>query len=156
MGQRQILKISSKPILGILFVIRLLLALNWSMHSLPSWMPSIPIIPVALLQLSYRFITAVIAIVVLMNVAPILLTSKGYINYKISQLGYYSLGIYVTHYLIIWFIADWICKKGQMGNTVAEVLIVFILGLLSSVILVWLLNKSHFTSNVLLGKVDRK
>ena len=152
MGQYKILSISSKPVLGLLAAVWLFLACNWSMHELPAWMPVVPYFPTSVIQLAYRFITAFVAIVLLLNVAPMLLTSTGIINSTCSRLGFYSLGVYTTHYLIIWYIADWIVR--YFANTSISVLLVFVIALPVSLAMVWILNKNKLTARLLLGKLS--
>lgn len=87
----------------------------------------------------------------MLNVSPLLLSGVGVINNGLTILGFFSLGIYVTHYLVIWWIAVFICKFG-IGGVTAEVAVVFVLGLVSSLILVWILN-NKYTAKVFLGKI---
>ncbi len=152
MGQRDLFKISSRWLLAGLLAIWLILALGWSMHSLPTWMPTIPFVPISMTQLAYRFITAFVAIIVLLNTAPLLLIGTGKVSVTVSKLGFYSLGIYVTHYLVIWWIAELVLKFSTLGTATAIALI-FALGLTVSIILVWLLNKNKYTALVFLGKL---
>jgi hypothetical protein len=155
MGQCDMLKFSSKWLLGGLFAVWFVLALGWSMHSLPTWMPAIPFVPTSMIQLAYRFITAFVAIVVLLNMAPLLLKGTGNMNGAVSKLGFYSLGIYVTHYLAIWWIADLVLKTLPLGAA-TDVVLIFTLGLAVAIILVWLLNKNKYTALVFLGKLVQK
>lgn len=155
MEQHNWLNISSGCLLGGQAIVWLSLALGWSMHSLPSWMPAIPIVPVSMVQLAYRFITALVAIVVMLNVAPLLLNRNSKVNGVMSRLGFYSLGIYVTHYLVIWWIADLICKNAALSEPF-EIIIIFMLGIAVSILLVWLLNRNKYTALVFLGKLMPK
>ena len=155
MGQHKWLNISSGWVLGGLAIVWIFLAMGWSMHALPSWMPAIPFVLASMVQLAYRFITAFVAIVVMLNVAPHLLNGKGKANGIVSKLGFYSLGIYVTHYLVIWWIADVICKYATLSVPV-EVAIIFVLGIAASILLVWLLNRNKYTALVFLGKLEHK
>ncbi len=152
MGSYKLLFIKSSYALSFLSVIWFFLAWGWSMHNLPSWMPAIPVMPSSIIQMGYRFLTAFIAIVVLLNVAPHLLSSQKSINKSMETLGFYSLGIYVTHYLIIWPIAEVIATN---SNTI-NILLTFTVSLVLSIISVWLLNKNKFTAAILLGKVPKK
>ena len=60
----------SRYALIILTALWAFLAWGWTMHGLPSWMPAIPHVPSSLLQYAYRGFTALVAIVVLIGVAP--------------------------------------------------------------------------------------
>ncbi len=155
MGQHKLLNVKSGWLLGGLAVVWLFLAMGWSMHALPSWMPAIPYVPVAMVQLAYRFITAFIAIVVLLNTAPLLLKEVGKVNNVFARLGFYSLGIYVTHYLVIWWIAEWEIKNMSLGAA-SEIALVFVTGLIAAIILVWILSKNKYTALVFLGKLMQK
>lgn len=152
MGQLNLLKVTSKWFLGILAVVWFFLAMGWSMHSLPGWMPAIPYVPSSVVQLAYRFMTAFIAIVVLLNLAPRGLSSDGKANEAIAKLGFYSLGIYVTHYLMIWYLSDKICQWG-LFNRCIEIVLIFVLGCITSFLLVWLLNRNKITAKLFLGKL---
>lgn len=151
MGQANLLKVTSRWFLGVLALLWLFLAMGWSMHSLPSWVPAIPYVPVVMVQLSYRFLTAFVAIIVLLNISPRILSSGWRTNSVVAKLGFYSLGVYVTHYLIIWWIAEIICK--YIDNIFIEVSLSFVIALVFSIVLVWLLNKSRLTAKVFLGKI---
>lgn len=151
MGRFNLLKVSSKWFLGVLAVVWFFLATGWSMHSLPGWMPAIPHVPSSVVQLAYRFLTAFIAIVVLLNVSPMLLSGKNIVVIRMAKLGFYSLGIYVTHYLIIWWISDLMCEYSGLSNPI-KVAIIFLLGSVLSILMVWLLNKNKYTARVFLGK----
>ncbi len=152
-GQYKFMSIKMKPVLGALSVLWIFLAWKWSMHELPAWMPTVTYIPTSIIQLAYRFFTAFVAIVILLNVALILLKNSGRINVVCSRLGFYSLGVYTTHYLIIWYIADWIVK--YVANTSIAVTLVFVIALPITLIMVWLIDKNKYTSAFLLGKVNR-
>ncbi len=152
MGCFHILTINSKKTLAFLIALWFFLAWGWSMHNLPSWMPVMGHIPVVILQMIYRFITAFVAIIVLLNIAPLVLSSKNPFNTYISRLGYYSLGIYVTHYLVIWYIAENICQYTLVSNIIA-VTMTFAIGLIISLFMVWILRNNIYTAKFLLGKV---
>ena len=155
MGQHKFLSIKSGWLLGGLAAVWLFLAMGWSMHALPSWMPSVPYVPVAVVQLAYRFITASAAIMVMLNVAPLLLNENNKVNGVVSKHGFYSLGIYVTHYLVIWWIADLVIKNTSIG-VASEIALIFVAGMIAAIILVWLLNKNKYTALVFLGKLVQK
>lgn len=151
MGRLQLFKVSSGWGVGVLAAIWLILAMGWSMHALPNWMPAIPYVPSSIVQLAYRFTTAFVAIVVLLNLAPRALSSNDKANGMLAKLGFYSLGIYVTHYLVIWWIAAFI-QGSIIENELLEVIMTFVLSLVISLTLVWLLNQSRLTAKVFLGK----
>lgn len=151
MGQYKMLDIKSKPMMGALAAVWLFLAWNWSMHELPACVPSMPYVPTSIIQLAYRFVTAVVAVVLLLNVAPSLLTRSGKTNLVCSRLGFYSLGVYTTHYLIIWYIAVRVVR--YIANISVAVMLVFVMVLPISLVMVWILNKNKLSARLLLGKI---
>lgn len=152
MGQCNLFKISSRWSLVGLFAVWFILALGWSMHSLPTWMPTIPFVPTTMTQLAYRFITAFVAIIVMLNVSPLLLSGAGKEYALMSKLGFFSLGIYVTHYLLIWKLANCVYPAIITSNRSVAVVLVFIIALLISYAMVWFLSKNKYTSRFFLGK----
>ncbi len=128
----------------------LFLAWFWKMHDLPTWLQHFPI-PYSIMQYAYRFITATIAIYVLLAVSPIILNKENVINKTLINLGTISLGIYTTHIILISIIVKGIMLL-ELSNSQA-ILVSFILALLLSWTLVWLLSKMKVSAKYLLGKV---
>jgi len=125
----------------------------WRMHELPSWMPVIPHIPILLVQYFYRGLTAVIAIFVVFSMAHNYMNGINVINNWCREVGSISLGIYVVHIILIYYII-------RLANIVIpdslhliDITFIFIVDLALSVIIVRLLNKNKWTSRLLLGKV---
>ena len=129
------------------------LAWGWTMHGLPSWMPTIPHVPSALLQYAYRGFTALVAIVVLVGVAPKLLNGTDKLNKMICNLGVVSLGLYVVHLSLIGYIVDGIQTIMPNISTWACVAVAFVVALAISYLVVWLLNKNKHTARFFLGKI---
>lgn len=129
------------------------LAWGWTMHGLPSWMPTIPYVPSALLQYAYRGVTALVAIVVLVGVAPKLLNGTDKLNKMICTLGVVSLGLYVVHLSLIGYIVDGIQTIMPNISTWACVAVAFVVTLAISYLVVWLLNKNKHTARFFLGKI---
>ena len=149
-----LLKTLNKPYVMIaLTVLWAFLAWGWTMHGLPSWMPAIPHVPSALIQYAYRGFTALVAIVVLIGVAPKLLNGTGKLNKMICTLGVVSLGLYVVHLSLIGYIVD--VTQSIMPNisTWACVSVAFVVALALSYLVVWLLNQNEHTARIFLGKI---
>ena len=126
------------------------LAWFWKMHELPSWLQFIPL-PVSLMQYAYRFITAALAIYVLLAVSPCFLNSTSKLNTPFIDLGGISLGIYTVHYILIGRIVS-LCRNCVYDDRLI-ILMSFISALLISWLVVWLLSKWKFTAKWFLGKI---
>ena len=129
------------------------LAWGWSMHGLPSWMPVIPHVPSSLLQYAYRGFTALVAIVVLIGVAPKMLNATNKLNQMICTLGVVSLGLYVVHLSLMGYIVKSIQSITPNISTWACVSFAFVLALVISYLVVWLLNRNKLTARIFLGKI---
>jgi len=149
--ESQLARLHHPAVLFLLFCLWLVLAWGWTMHGLPSWMPSIPYIPTSLLQYAYRGFTALLAVVILLSTAPIILNGTGKLNRAICVIGNVSLGIYVVHLTIIGYIKDGIHIFS--GNTQVNVALIFIAALILSFIIVTILRKNKLTARYLLGKI---
>lgn len=126
------------------------LAWFWKMHDLPSWLQFTPL-PASLMQYTYRFITASLAIYVLLAASPNLLNANSKWNTPFINLGEISLGIYTVHYILIGRIVslyhNWVYDERLI------ILFSFISALLISWFVVWLLSKWKFTAKWFLGKI---
>lgn len=142
--------ISAKPVLALLFACWAFLAWNWNMHSLPVFMQDIPL-PVTLVQYGYRFITAVIFIYVAFSVSPYLFKETSRWIAPFVHLGAVSLGIYAVHFILISGLV--IFLKSFVFCNGATIIGSFILGIMISWGIVWLLSKWTVTNKFLLGKV---
>lgn len=148
------LKYISNPYLMIaLAILWAFLAWGWTMHGLPSWIPAIPHIPSSLLQYAYRGFTALVAIVILIGVAPKMLNGTSKCNKIICSIGVVSLGLYVVHLSLIGYIVDGIKYIMPTINTWPCVTVSFFVALAASYLIVWLLNKNKYTARIFLGKL---
>lgn len=148
--QDRILILSNRWAIIILFVLWIVLAWNWKMHDLPQVLQQIPL-PGALLQYFYRFLTAAIAVFLLVIVSPKLLNDESKWNVPFVRLGYYSLGIYAVHFVFIGIIV-----KLFVGLGLSQTLVImtsFLIGVLLSWMIVWLLSKWSVSAKWLLGKI---
>lgn len=149
-----LLKGITKPFVMIaLTILWAFLAWGWTMHGLPSWVPEIPHVPSALLQYTYRGFTALVAIVVLIGVAPKELNGSSRLNKMISTLGVVSLGLYVVHLSIMGYVVTAVQSiVPSIGNWTC-VALSFAVALAISYLVVWLLNKNKHTARIFLGKI---
>ena len=140
----------NKLVIILLTLVWFVLAWFWNMHQLPYFLNSLPL-PHSLIQYLYRFVTATIAIYVLFAASPFLLNKDNIINHPFVSLGTISLGIYTTHFVLIEKIVG-LCRSWGLS----DVLIItssFIIALLISWLIVWLLSKWKITARLLLGKI---
>lgn len=153
-GDTALLKGLSKPLaLVALTILWAFLAWGWTMHGIPSWIPAIPPVPSALLQYAYRGLTALVAIVVLIDAAPMLLNGTDEINKAICTLGVVSLGLYVVHLSIIGYVVTGIRSVIPSIRTWSCAALAFAVALVISYLVVWLLSKNKHTARVFLGNL---
>lgn len=132
------------------------LAWGWTMHGLPSWMPAIPHVPTSLLQYAYRGFTALLAIIVLIGVAPLLLNGKGKVNHFVSGVGVVSLGMYTGHLFLLGYIQNLLMSSYPEADIWVATVIISLICFALSYLLVRMLEKNSLTSMVLLGKINNK
>ena len=132
------------------------LAWGWTMHGLPSWMPAIPHVPSSLLQYAYRGFTALLAIIVLIGVAPLLLNGKGKVNHFVSGVGVVSLGMYTGHLFLLGHIQNLLMSCYPEADIWVATLGISIVSFVLSYLLVRILGKNSLTSMVMLGKINNK
>lgn len=135
-------------ILTLLVFIWAFLAWFWNMHELPPFMSILPL-PGSMLQYAYRFLTGLVAVYVLLCIAPNIMNMA--CPKMLVELGQISLGIYVVHLLIIPHITK------VLGNSIDNVDIVIVTSFIIAFVLSWLIvkliQKWELTSRFLLGKV---
>lgn len=127
-----------------------ILAWFWNMHELPSWLHFIPL-PASLMQYAYRFITAALAIYILLAIAPSILNSTSKWNVLFCKLGEVSLGIYTVHFILTGRIVS--LYRIWVYDDTLVIILSFITALLVSWLIVALLNRWKITSTWLLGKL---
>lgn len=132
-----------------------LLAWGWKMHGLPSWMPAIPHVPSSLVQYAYRGFTALVAIVVLIGVAPKLLNGKGKVNHFVSGVGVVSLGMYTGHLFLLGHVKVLLMDCYPEADILVATIAISIVSFVLSYLLVRILEKNSLTSMVLLGKINK-
>lgn len=146
----------SRYALIIMTALWVFLAWGWTMHGLPSWMPAIPHVPTSLLQYAYRGFTALLAIIVLIGVAPLLLNGKGKVNKFVSGVGVVSLGMYTGHIFLLGHIRDLLMSCYPEADIWVATIGISIVGFILSYLLVRILEKNSLTSMVMLGKINNK
>lgn len=122
----------------------------WKMSETPSVVASVNL-PSTLVLYSYRFVTAVLAVFVLFASCPYLLNKESKLNQPFIELGKISLGIYVTHLMIIKSIIH--LFETFVTNQILVVFLSFCTSLAIAWIVVWLLSRYRITKKVLLGKL---
>lgn len=142
---------SNTLVLLLLTIIWAVMAWFWNMHDLPAFLTGIPV-PGALMQYAYRFLTALIAIYVLMGISLKLLKNEGSLNTPFVHMGKISLGIYTTHILLMPFVVSMLKVMG-MTSLLWLVTCAFLIALSLSWLLVWLMQKWKVTNRFLLGKI---
>ncbi len=141
---------SSIFLLVLLGVCWAFLAWFWQMHELPAFMKGLSL-PATIMQYAYRFVTAAIAVYLLLVLSPRVLNSTLKWNQPLVNLGKISLGIYVVHFM---FLGVWIRLFNEMGTTEECVIaFTFAMTLAATWIVVWVLSKWHVTATWLLGKI---
>ena len=126
------------------------LAWFWQMHELPIFMKGLPL-PTTIMQYAYRFITAAIAVYLLLVLSPKIINSTRKWNQPLVNLGKISLGIYAVHFIIL---GVWISFFNEMGlNEDCVIVCTFAMTLTVTWIIVWLLSIWHVTATWLLGKI---
>lgn len=141
---------ANKWLLCLLAGIWVVMAWFWEMHELPRFLKGLPL-PETLLQYSYRFFTALMAVYVLFGIGPKLLDCDARWNTPFVSLGKVSLGIYVVHLLLMPLIVGTL--NGFIGGSATIISISFIVALFASWLVVLLLSKWAVTNRLLLGKI---
>lgn len=122
----------------------------WNMHELPVFLKGLPL-PATISQYAYRFITAAVAIYLLLDLSPRVMNSSLLWNRPFVKLGNISLGIYAVHFM---FLGMWISFFRQVGlSDVGVIAGTFVMVLAVTWLIVWLLSKWKVTSTWLLGKI---
>lgn len=127
-----------------------ILAWFWRMHDLPNAIKALSL-PITLTQYAYRFITAALAIYILLAVSPKSLDTNSKWNTPFISFGGLSLGIYTVHFLLIGRVVSLCCSF--ISNESIIVILSFVMTLLISWLVVYLLSKWFFTAKWFLGKI---
>ena len=126
------------------------LAWFWQMHEIPSFLAWIPI-PATIVQYMYRFITAFIAIYVLLVLSPQVLDTNSKWNIPMMIIGKLSLGVYSINFFVLGHIVP-LMKESGLSESMT-ILFSFIMGSICAWVIIWVLAQWRFTARCLLGKV---
>lgn len=145
------LRTSSPALLLLLTVVWGALAWFWRMHAAPDFLAGIGL-PTSITNYGYRFLTAFVAVYVILCAAPLLLDYRQGHDNLLLFCGVWSLGIYVLQA----FLLPPICSFfGRYLTAVPLTVVAFILALAGSLGLVYLLSLNRFTAKYLLGKLEK-
>ena len=144
--------VNRRMLIIVSFIAWLLLAWNWSMHDIPSWVPVLPYIPTGTLQYFYRFMTATVAILFLMNFFEKYMNSLHFLNNSLSKLGKISLGVYITHLFLVNFLKDFFINMDSCMSNALLSIILFVIVTPISICIVQLIQKNKLLSYYLLGR----
>lgn len=137
--------------LVVLIVIWGALAWFWNMQEAPTFLARMPI-PATIVNYLYRFVTALIAIYVLLVGMPKVIDSPKAWNKPFVNLGTISLGIYSVNFLVLGNIVPTLQRVGMSENM--TILLGFIIGSLCAWGIIWFLSKWKITARLLLGKIS--
>ena len=146
----KLLVTNNKLIILLLIMAWILMAWFWNMHYAPDFLKWLPM-PSTVVNYLYRFASALIAIYILITVAPKILDNTNKWNYFIMKLGKISLGIYSVHFLFLSKIVPWLKEIGI--NDIFTIMLSFVIVTLCAWGLISILGKWKLTSQVLLGKI---
>ena len=144
------LLVTKNNLIIILVLVWAFLAWFWQMHNLPSFLVGFPV-PATLLQYLYRFITAAIAVYVLIIICPRFLNKDCRWNKPFIGFGVVSLGIYTVHLILMGKVVAF--YNSFEITTVPIIILAFVSGLVISWVIVWLINRWKLTARLLLGKI---
>lgn len=130
-----------------------LMASFWNMHQLPFFLKGVPYVPKTLLLYTYRFATAFIGIYALIGVGRRFLNRMNSFNIQIAHLGKVSLGLYVTHLVLIISLSGWLVASFPLCPLPILILLSFISVCLMAISIVELISRFNITAKLLLGKV---
>ena len=145
------LRTSNTALLLLLTAVWAALAWFWRMHAVPSFLAGIGL-PMSIMGYSYRFLTAFVAVYVILCASPLLLDYRqGYDNLLLFC-GVWSLGIYVVQA----FLLPPVCTFfGRYLTAFPLTVVAFVLVMAGSLGVVYLLSLNHFTAKYLLGKLEK-
>lgn len=129
------------------------MSLFWRMHSTPSFLQGITFIPDALLNYSYRYLTALTGSLFFLGLAmQCFNNSKSRIIQVLSFLGKISLGIYITHLFFGIPITSYYRNLLLSDTSIAFVLLDSITRIIVSIIIVYIIQHIPVVRLLLLGK----
>ena len=149
-------KIRSNIWLGLLLsVVWLFLGSFWSMHEPPVFLEGVSFVPVVLIQHGYRFITAAMAILAILILAPKFINGKGILYAAIVNFGQESLGVYPTHIILMPYLLSLSMSLLPGTSITWRIVILFVTTTIMAYLLVKLLSKNQITARVFLGRINK-
>ncbi len=137
-------------LLSLLAGVWAVMAWFWKMHELPVFLKGLSLSE-TFLQYGYRFFTALVAVYVLLGIAPTLFNKPIYLGHPLITLGTVSLGVYVVHLLLMPITVRYVSVVyDRQGAVIA---LSFMIALLLSCLVVWLLGRWKWSKMLLLGKI---
>ena len=130
-------------------VIWFVAALFWNMHEPPVFL-KVAAIPSSLMCYAYRYVVAVLAIVVFYGLAKRLLSEENLISSSLKRIGLLSLGVYTIHIVLIKLVR--LLMPISINSTLL-VICLWLIALLLSYLIAEVLKRNRITSSLLLGKI---
>lgn len=143
----------NRIILTICFFGWFVLASFWNMHELPWFLSCIPLIPSSVLQYSYRFLTAIIAVYFLLSVFSCLFKSRNSYTDLLTYLGRYSLAVYGLQGVMIGHICELAKNSSLFPSHLSVIMASFIATTILCLLLVNIGNRWTLVSRWLFGKI---
>ena len=126
----------------------------WQMSHMPSIMKWVTFLPSSLAIQGYRFVTAFLALSVILSVVPRYLDKDTWVTRTLVRFGYISLGIYTFHLLITNSVISLISQFIPQIDNNLLIFTSFILLTLVSFPCVSLISKNKVLAKYLLGKLQ--
>lgn len=143
---------TNRVYLSLCFVVWLLMASFWNMHTLPWFLLNIPYIPSTILQYLYRFATAIVAIYFLFSIFPTYFNRLHKGNF-ILRLGRNSLAVYGLQGVIIYYVCVWVANLWPSMSDGISVIIAFIATTALCMLGVNIGKRNKLSSRLLFGKL---
>ena len=118
----------------------------WQLGGQPAWAQGFGLLGAATVYSLFKLIVAVSAILVLFG----LFSRFANRRYASTPLGQVTLGVYAIHQTVIGMVCNGI--RGMMPW--AQVAVNFVVGLLVSLLVIWVLRRCRATRHILLGETS--
>lgn len=142
--------IDKKWLIALMMLAWFVLGSFWRPRELPSFLPFTGNFAI-IVRYVYKFIVAILAVLVMFNLAPIIMNGNRKFNKMLCKLGTVSLGVYTVHLTFTNFIVQVIQHYISLNTLV--VLISFVVLVSFSYFVVFLLSKWKYTERLMLGKI---
>lgn len=135
-----------KPVIAALFLLWCVGAHYWQLGGQPAWAQGFGLLGAATVYSLFKLIVAVSAILVLFG----LFSRFANRRYASTLLGQVTLGVYAIHQTVIGVVCNGI--RGMMPW--GQVAVNFVVGLLVSLLVIWVLRRCRATRHILLGETS--